>query len=303
MVKQSSTFIIHWVRDLGMVLKSAVPGPLTPTSFSHIGTSLRRTVTGEPASQVPSSTLSLLLSLPAECGKVEAIRFQSASRAALCVLTTSQSSFCLEAEFAQKQTIFSNFVPTGKPFTETETIYKKVYLNSKLDWTDNTEAIYKKGQSRLFLLRRLRSFGVQGALLKTFVDSVVASAIFYGVVCWCDSISTADRRRLDKVIRKANSVLGIPLDTVQETGLRNWECAEQLVDVFTDIFNISLSTAVPTCLKMMTIVPMPKKSTVSCLNDYCPIALTAIVIKCSERLLMRHIKTQLPHSLDPMQFA
>ncbi|KAK3522402.1 hypothetical protein QTP86_009812 [Hemibagrus guttatus] len=73
------------------------------------------------------------------------------------------------------------------------------------------------------------------------------------------------------------------------------ECAEQLVDVFTDIFNISLSCAiVPTCLKAMTIVPVPKKSMVSCLNDYRPVALTPIV---------RHIKTQLPPSLDPLQFA
>ncbi|CAM4584620.1 unnamed protein product [Leuciscus chuanchicus] len=100
--------------------------------------------------------------------------------------------------------------------------YLGVHLNNKLDWTNNTEAIYKKGQSRLFLLRRLRSFGVQGELLKTFFffDSVVASAIFYGVVCWGSSISTADRKRLDKLIRKASSVLGIPLDTVQEVGER-----------------------------------------------------------------------------------
>ncbi|KAK3520982.1 hypothetical protein QTP86_003646 [Hemibagrus guttatus] len=53
----------------------------------------------------------------------------------------------------------------------------------------------------------------------------------------------------------------------------------------------------------MTIVPMLKKSTVSCLNDYRPIALTPIMMKCFERLVMRYIKTQLPPSLDPMKFA
>ncbi|KAI5085621.1 gastrula zinc finger protein XlCGF28.1-like, partial [Silurus meridionalis] len=73
------------------------------------------------------------------------------------------------------------------------------------------------------------------------------------------------------------------------------ECAQQLADVFTNIFNISLSSAtVPTCLKTTTIIPMPKKSTLSCLNDYHPIALTPIVMKCCERRVMRHIKTQLP---------
>ena len=96
--------------------------------------------------------------------------------------------------------------------------YLGVNLNNKLDWTHNTTALYKKGQSRLYLLRRLRSFGVQGARLKTFYDTVVASAIFYGVVCWGSSISTADRKRLERLIKKANSVLGCPLDSVMVVG-------------------------------------------------------------------------------------
>ena len=33
-----------------------------------------------------------------------------------------------------------------------------MHLNSSLDWSDNAEAIISKGKSRLFLLRRLRSF-------------------------------------------------------------------------------------------------------------------------------------------------
>ncbi|KAK3518222.1 hypothetical protein QTP70_033927 [Hemibagrus guttatus] len=49
--------------------------------------------------------------------------------------------------------------------------------------------------------------------------------------------------------------------------------------------------------------PVLNKSTVSCLNDYRPIGLTTIVIKCFERLFKWHIKTQLPPSLDPLQFA
>ncbi|KAK3547944.1 hypothetical protein QTP70_001322 [Hemibagrus guttatus] len=45
------------------------------------------------------------------------------------------------------------------------------------------------------------------------------------------------------------------------------------------------------------------KSTVSCLNDYHPVGLTPIVMKCFKSLVMRHIKTQLPASLDPLQFV
>ncbi|KAI4879016.1 hypothetical protein NFI96_030874 [Prochilodus magdalenae] len=98
--------------------------------------------------------------------------------------------------------------------------YLGVHLNNKLNWSVNTTALHKKGQSRLYLLRRLRSFGVQGALLRTFFHTVVASAIFYGVVCWGSSISTADRKRLDKLLKRAGSVLGSPLDPVQGVGDR-----------------------------------------------------------------------------------
>ena len=62
--------------------------------------------------------------------------------------------------------------------------YLGVHLNDKLDRTTNTNVLYKRGQSNLHLLRRLRSLGVCRTLLRTFYDFVVASAFFYTVVCW-----------------------------------------------------------------------------------------------------------------------
>ncbi|KAI3359206.1 hypothetical protein L3Q82_002733 [Scortum barcoo] len=46
-------------------------------------------------------------------------------------------------------------------------------------------------------------------------DSVVASAIFYGIVCWASSITDRDRRRMDRLVRRASSVLGCLLDSVE----------------------------------------------------------------------------------------
>ncbi|KAK3556334.1 hypothetical protein QTP70_007104 [Hemibagrus guttatus] len=111
--------------------------------------------------------------------------------------------------------------------------------------------------------------------------------------------STADVR---KTLCSVNPEKAAGPDNIPDRVLR--ECAEQLAEVFTDIFNISLSSAiVPTCLKTITIIPMLKKSPVSRLNDYRPVALTPIIMKCFERLIMKHIKNLLPPSLDPMQFA
>jgi len=81
-------------------------------------------------------------------------------------------------------------------------------------------------------------------------------------------------------------------------------CADQLASVFTDIFNLSLSESViPTCFKQTTIVPVPKNTKVTCLNDYRPVALTSVAMKCFERLVMAHINTIIPETLDPLQFA
>ncbi|KAK0154710.1 RNA-directed DNA polymerase from mobile element jockey [Merluccius polli] len=118
----------------------------------------------------------------------------------------------------------SHFTPVNIQGLDIEVVesYKflGVHLNNKLNWTDNTHALYKKGQSRLHLLRRLRSFGVCKALLRTFYDSVMASAIFYAVVCWRAGSTDRDRSRLNKLIRRASSVLDGPLDSIEELGER-----------------------------------------------------------------------------------
>ena len=77
-------------------------------------------------------------------------------------------------------------------------------------------------------------------------------------------------------------------------------CEDQLAEVF---FNLSLlQSAVPTCLKSATIIPVPKKGIVNCL-DYHPVALTPIITKCFERHILSHIKSAIPADWDQHQFA
>ncbi|KAK1792136.1 hypothetical protein P4O66_001912 [Electrophorus voltai] len=76
-------------------------------------------------------------------------------------------------------------------------------------------------------------------------------------------LMAADVRR---TLRGVNPRKAAGSDNIPGHVLR--ECADQLADVLTDIFNISLScTMVPTCFKITTIVPVPKKPTMSCLSD------------------------------------
>ena len=93
--------------------------------------------------------------------------------------------------------------------------YLGVHLNNRLDWRTNTNAVYKKGMSRLYFLRKLRSFNVCSKMLEIFYQSVMASAIYFAVVCWGSSISARDASRINKLIRKAGSVMGLKLETFE----------------------------------------------------------------------------------------
>eukprot|EP00061_Rhincodon_typus_P003461 g20141.t1 len=91
-------------------------------------------------------------------------------------------------------------------------------------------------------------------------------------------------------------------DSVPSRALRS--CADQLAEVLTNIFNLSLLQAkVPTCFKKTTIIPVPKKAHMTCLTDYHPVPLTSIIRKCFEKLVMAHINSSLPICLEPLQFA
>ncbi|KAL0153421.1 hypothetical protein M9458_051259 [Cirrhinus mrigala] len=81
-------------------------------------------------------------------------------------------------------------------------------------------------------------------------------------------------------------------------------CAVQLSSIFTLIFNRSLELCiVPSCFKCSTIIPVPKKPKTTGLNDYRPAALTSVVMKSFERLVLAYLKDITGPLLDPLQFA
>ena len=97
--------------------------------------------------------------------------------------------------------------------------------------------------------------------------------------------------------RKAASPDGIPSRVVKM-------CASQTSGIVTDILNESLRHCIiPKCFKQTTIIPVLTKSSVSCLNDYRPLALTSVIMKGFERLILAYIIYVVPNISDPYQFA
>ncbi|TWW53917.1 hypothetical protein D4764_0197160 [Takifugu flavidus] len=110
------------------------------------------------------------------------------------------------------------------------------------------------------------------------------------------TFSTTDvRAELSRINpRKAAGPDGIPGRVLRT-------CAAELAGVLTDLFNLSLAHAVvPTCFKSTSIVPVPKHSTPACLNDYRPVALTPIITKCLEQLVLAQLKSCLPPNPGPL---
>ena len=87
-----------------------------------------------------------------------------------------------------------------------------VVLDNKLEWSANIEAVYRRGQGCLFFLRRLRSFNVCSDMMCMFYHTITESALFYAVVCWGSCNTDKNCRRLDKLGKKAGSVIGRRLD-------------------------------------------------------------------------------------------
>ncbi|XP_053702104.1 uncharacterized protein LOC128747907 [Synchiropus splendidus] len=111
-----------------------------------------------------------------------------------------------------------------------------------------------------------------------------------------------DTATVQRTLRKVNASKAAGPDNIPGRLIK--ECADQLSQVLTDIFNTSLTQAVvPPCFKSAIIIPVPKKPTTTCLNDFRPVALTSTIMKCFKRVVEDHVVSILPASFDPFQFA
>jgi len=87
-----------------------------------------------------------------------------------------------------------------------------VHLNNRLDWTSNTNAVYKHEQTVFPAEAQILQCE---QILEIVYQSVMASAIYFAVVCWGSSISARDDSRINKLIRKAGTVIGLKMETFE----------------------------------------------------------------------------------------
>ena len=82
------------------------------------------------------------------------------------------------------------------------------------------------------------------------------------------------------------------------------KCADSLAPAFLPLFQQSVDTGViPILWKSSTIVPVPKKPKVKELNNFRPVALTPLPMKCLEKIVLKNLLPFVEPHLDPLQFA
>ncbi|KAI2646658.1 putative RNA-directed DNA polymerase from transposon BS [Labeo rohita] len=105
-----------------------------------------------------------------------------------------------------------------------------------------------------------------------------------------------------KVFRKQKIRKAKGPDSVSPACLK--ACSVQLSSIFTLIFNRSLELCIVTSsFKCSTTILIPNKPKITGLNDYRPVALTSVVMKSFERLVLAYLKDITGPLLDPLQFA
>ncbi|KAL8566973.1 hypothetical protein ACOMHN_059773 [Nucella lapillus] len=88
-------------------------------------------------------------------------------------------------------------------------------IDSKLSWSANAQALLKKGNQRLFFVRRLNSFGVGPRLPKLFYRATVESVLTFNSLCFFSSLKEHDKGKLANITMTARKLIGRPVPDLE----------------------------------------------------------------------------------------
>ena len=100
--------------------------------------------------------------------------------------------------------------------------YLGTVLDSKLNFSDNTDHITKKAQQRLRLLRTLSCFNVSKKALSMFYQAHICSILSFNISAWFGNLSLKNRNKLYKIFNAARKIIGntqIPLGHIFERAI------------------------------------------------------------------------------------
>ncbi len=84
-------------------------------------------------------------------------------------------------------------------------------ISQDLKWDNHIDSIVKKDQQRLYFLRQLSNFNLPQELLKKFYTAIIESVLCTSITVWFSSATKSDLRRLRRVVRTAERIIGTTL--------------------------------------------------------------------------------------------
>ncbi len=85
-----------------------------------------------------------------------------------------------------------------------------------LDWTNNTAALAKKAQQRLYFLRKLRRARAPAPIMCTFYRGTIESILTSCITVWYGACNASCRKSLQRIVRAAEKIVGVSLPSLQD---------------------------------------------------------------------------------------
>ncbi len=96
------------------------------------------------------------------------------------------------------------------------TTFLGVHITEDLSWTNNTAALAKKAQQRLYFLRKLRRARAPAPIMCTFYRGTIESILTSCITVWYGACNTSCRKSLQRIVRAAEKIVGVSLPSLQD---------------------------------------------------------------------------------------
>lgn len=95
--------------------------------------------------------------------------------------------------------------------------YLGTQFDSQLKFDINTESIVKKAHQRIYLLRRINSFGVSKPILCSVYASYIESLLTFSFICSFNSLTVKDGNNINQIVKICSKIIGIQLNDLNYT--------------------------------------------------------------------------------------
>ena len=91
-----------------------------------------------------------------------------------------------------------------------------VTITDDLTWKNNTTALAKKAQQRLYFIRKLKRAGAPLPIMLSFYRGATESILSSCITLWFGSCTLSNRKSLQQIVNSAQRIIGASLPSLQD---------------------------------------------------------------------------------------